>query len=233
MEELKDKPEEAGTEGEPGAGISLGKFRLPKRTVILGAVGLLVLSLVVAGILSYRSSVRQKEAVQAQKREQKAREAAARETEEQESTARAKELHRAHEEVLATPSALPGIFSSPAREAAPTPVLVEKPPAPAVAVANPQPRATEHQAPEPKKPEAKPEAKPTADKAAASPKTKAAEKEAPAEPSGVVAPTAAGGCALSGGKAEDYGKALGKCLEDFNRLEGRKPTNPSPPNKTD
>lgn len=229
MEELKDKPEDAGTEAGEGEETGGRKFRLSKRAIISGAACLLVLSLIVAGIFAYRSSVRQKETVQAQKRERVAREAAAKETEKQESLARAKELHRAHEEVLATPSALPGIFSSPAREAAPTPVLVEKPPAPAVAVANPQPRATEHQAPEPKKPEAKP----TADKAAASPKTKAAEKESPAESLGVAAPNAAGGCALSGGKAEDYGKALGKCLEEFNRLEGRKPNNPSPSNKTD
>jgi hypothetical protein len=226
MEELKDKPEESGAEVEPGEGIRLGKFRLPKRTVILGAIGLVALSLVVAGIFAYRSSARQKAVVQAQKQERVARETAAKEQEKQESVSRAKELHRAHEEVLANPSALPGIFSSPARPLLPKPEVSEKPSAPAAV--NPIPPAAEQNTAEKKT-----AAKPLVEKTAAASKEKVAEKETAAEKLGVAAPNAAGGCALSGGKAEDYGKALGKCLEEFNRLEGRKPSNAGTPSKSD
>jgi hypothetical protein len=215
MEELKETPEEAGAEVEAGAETSLGKFRLPKRTVIFAAVGLVVLSLFVVGDLAYLSSVREKEAVQAQKRAQMEREAAAKAAAKAESIARGKELHRAHEEVMATDSALPGVFSAPPKAVVPGPVSAKILSAPAVATANPQTPATENKVLK-IQPEAKIETKPKEVSTAA----------------GGGAPNAASGCALSGGKAEDYGKALGKCLEEFNRLEGRKPNGPGTSGKT-
>jgi hypothetical protein len=156
------------------------------------------------------------------------REAVAKAAAKEESLARAKELHRAHEEVMATDSALPGIFSTPPKTVVPGPVSAEKLSAPAVAVANPLAPATEKKAPE-----TQAEAKPVAEKIAVPLKTKTANKEVSAEAPGVAAPNAAGGCALSGGKAEDYGKALGKCLEEFNRLEGRKPNGTGTSGKAD
>lgn len=50
----------------------------------------------------------------------------------------------------------------------------------------------------------------------------AADKPEP-EPAAVTAPTATGDCTLTGGNPAAYGEALSRCLQEFNRLEGRKP----------
>ena len=106
MEELKKDDLEdasAATEagGEPGEG---RRFRLSKRTLILGGAGLLILVLIVSGVFAYRASVKQKEVAQAQaevkKRELALREEAAK-REAEEARMRAEAGRKAHEEIMA------------------------------------------------------------------------------------------------------------------------------------
>jgi cytoskeletal protein RodZ len=209
MEELKKDDLEdasAATEagGEPGEG---RRFRLSKRTLILGGAGLLILVLIVSGVFAYRASVKQKEVAQAQaevkKRELALREEAAK-REAEEARMRAEAGRKAHEEIMA---------ASPPAASLPPPLKEN-----AVSAALPAVAGSES---------SKLAAPVTAEKAAAASAEKTPalpeSNKTEAKPAQEVAePAAAGGCTLSGGSPGDYGKALGRCLEEFNRLEGRK-----------
>jgi cytoskeletal protein RodZ len=212
MEELKKDDlgdASAATEagGEPGEG---RRFRLSKRTLILGGAGLLILVLIVSGVFAYRASVKQKEVAQAQaevkKRELALREEAAK-REAEEARARAEAGRKAHEEIMA---------ASPPAASLPPPLKESAASAGLPAVAGSEssklavPVTAEKAAPAAAASTEKTPALPESNKTEAKPAQEVAE------------PGAAGGCTLSGGSPGDYGKALGRCLEEFNRLEGRK-----------
>lgn len=210
MEEMKEAAGADAAEATSGEGKK--KFSLPpisKRTLLLGGAGLLVLALAVAGGLAYRASVQKAkaaaEAAAVLKKEKAAREAA----EQAEMAQRGEEARRHHQEILE--ASLP----SPARAetaggAAGTDPVVASDKADAKAdvqdkLATPATGATDAKKPE--NTEVRPPAVAAPGKAA----------------SDAAVPDAAGGCTLSGKSAEDYGKALGRCLEEYNRMEGRPP----------
>ena len=214
MEELKDKGAGDASEVPEGEVSAGGKFRLTRRTMIIALSAFVVLALIIGGIFAYRASVQQAAAA-AQKKERLAREAAAEAVAEAAERERAKafaaESRRAHEALMAA--------SPPAAELAPPPAKETD------AQDGAKNSESAAKAPELVSESAKAASlKPTPDaelaKAASAPASKAA---APAKTLEVSAPTAVGGCTVSGARAEDYGKALGRCLEEFNRLEGRKP----------
>lgn len=213
MEELKDKRAEDMPEGAEADAPAAGRFRLSRRALIIALAGVLALAMVIAGIFAYRASARQKEAIQLQQKKDLAREEAAKAA----AAEQARESRRAHAEVMA---------ASPLKADMPAPPPPEAGAAGAVSGAAADGEQARAVAPPaaPAKPAAAVEAlKPApaatvAEGKAATPKKGAEAKPAPE----VNVPSAAGGCTLSGGRAEDYGKALGRCLEEFNRLEGRK-----------
>jgi FtsZ-interacting cell division protein ZipA len=214
MEELKDKEEGAASEVPEGEASAGGKFRLTRRAMIIALSALAVLMLMVGGFFAYRASVQQ-EAAATQKKERLAREAAAEAAEREKAKAFAAESRRAHEALMAASPLAAELAPPPAKEADSQD-----------GAKNPESAA---KAPEPVSESAKtasPKPAPDAElaKAASAPGVAPASKAAaPAKTLEVSAPTAVGGCTVSGGRAEDYGKALGRCLEEFNRLEGRKP----------
>lgn len=184
------------------------KFSLPpisKRTLILGGVGLLVLALAVAGGLAYRASAQKAkaaaEAAAVLKKEKAAREAA----EQAEMVLRGEEARRSHQEILEASN------HSPARTE----------PAGGAAVSDPA------VAPDKADVQDKPAVPATSATGARKPENTEVRPPAVAAPgktaSDAAVPDATGGCTLSGKSAEDYGKALGRCLEEYNRLEGRPP----------
>lgn len=210
MEELKkDAPGDASDATEAGSEpVESRRFRLSKRTLILGGAGLLILLLIVSGVFAYRASVTKKEAAQAQaevkKRELALREEAAK-REAEEARVRAEAGRKAHEKIMAA-SPPAASLPPPLKENAASAAL------PAVAGSDSSPPAM-------------PEVAEKAASAASAEKTPALPEsnKTEAKPTPEVAePAAAGGCTLSGGSPGDYGKALGRCLEEFNRLEGRK-----------
>ena len=204
MEELKDKGAEDASEVPEGEVSAGGKFRLTRRTMIIALSAFVVVALIVGGIFAYRASVQQAAAI-AQKKERLAREAAAEAAELERAKAFAAESRRAHEALMAA--------SPPAAELAPPPA---KEADSQDSAKNPEAAA---KAPEP----ASEKVKAASLKSVPDAEPAKAASAAPAKSLEVSAPTAAGGCTVSGGRAEDYGKALGRCLEEFNRLEGRKP----------
>ena len=184
------------------------KFSLPpisKRTLILGGAGLLVLALAVAGGLAYRASAQKAkaaaEAAAVLKKEKAAREAA----EQAEMVLRGEEARRSHQEILEASN------HSPARTE----------PAGGAAVSDPA------VAPDKADVQDKPAVPATSATGAKKPENTEVRPPAVAAPgkaaSDAAVPDATGGCTLSGKSAEDYGKALGRCLEEYNRLEGRPP----------
>ncbi len=184
------------------------KFSLPpisKRALILGGAGLLVLALAVAGGLAYRASAQKAkaaaEAAAVLKKEKAAREAA----EQAEMVLRGEEARRSHQEILEASN------HSPARTE----------PAGGAAVSDPA------VAPDKADVQDKPAVPATSATGAKKPENTEVRPPAVAAPgkaaSDAAVPDAAGGCTLSGKSAEDYGKALGRCLEEYNRLEGRPP----------
>ena len=188
------------------------KFSLPpisKRTLILGGVGLLVLALAVAGGLAYRASAQKAkaaaEAAAVLKKEKAAREAA----EQAEMVLRGEEARRSHQEILEASNHSPA-RTEPAGGAAVSDPAVAPDKADAKADVQDKsavPATSATGAKKPENTEVRPPAVAAPGKAA----------------SDAAVPDATGGCTLSGKSAEDYGKALGRCLEEYNRLEGRPP----------
>lgn len=206
MEELKNA--ETANEGDAAeaADAPAGgrRFRLSKRTLIIAGAVLLVLLLIASGILVYQANARQKavaaEKALAEKRERVLREEAEK-LEAMAAQALAEKSRKAHEEIMAA--------SPPAASLPPPPVKDGATPTATPAVAGGE--------------SVKPATNVTAENlpAMAVPAPSDSNKEEPKKVPEVAAPGAAGGCTLSGGSPEDYGKALGRCLEEFNRLEGR------------
>ncbi len=206
MEEMKEAASADAADATSDEGKK--KFSLPpisKRALILGGAGLLVLALAVAGGLAYRASVQKAkaaaEAAAVLKKEKAAREAA----EQAEMVQRGEEARRSHQEILEASN------HSPARAE----------PAGGAAVSDPA------VAPDKADVQDKPAVPATSATGARKPENTEVRPPAVAAPgkaaSDAAVPDATGGCTLSGKSAEDYGKALGRCLEEYNRLEGRPP----------
>lgn len=206
MEEMKEAASADAADATSDEGKK--KFSLPpisKRALILGGAGLLVLALAVAGGLAYRASVQKAkaaaEAAAVLKKEKAAREAA----EQAEMVLRGEEARRSHQEILEASN------HSPARTE----------PAGGAAVSDPA------VAPDKADVQDKPAVPATSATGARKPENTEVRPPAVAAPgkaaSDAAVPDATGGCTLSGKSAEDYGKALGRCLEEYNRLEGRPP----------
>lgn len=193
------KSGEMPASGEEGAA---GRFRLPPRTMLLAGAGALVLLLVVAGgVWSYLSSSRQAAAEARARAVQRAGEEAARAVANApENLERLEAARKAHEEIMAG-AALP----APAPAAlSPTAVVPPEivPAAEPVAAASPPAAAAEIPPPSP-------------------PARRAAPAVAESQPSVANDPMPLGpdGCTLSGKDPKDFGTALGRCLEEFNRME--------------
>ena len=210
MEEMKETAGADAADATSGEGKK--KFSLPpisKRTLILGGAGLLALALAVAGGLAYRASAQKAkaaaEAAALLKKEKAAREAA----EQAEMVQRGEEARRSHQEILEASN------HSPARAETAGGVTVSDP---VVAPDKADAKADMQD---------KPVAPATSATGAKKPENTEVRPPAVAAPgkagSDAVVPDATGGCTLSGKSAEDYGKALGRCLEEYNRLEGRPP----------
>ena len=206
MEEMKEPASADAADATSDEGKK--KFSLPpisKRALILGGAGLLVLALAVAGGLAYRASAQKAkaaaEAAAVLKKEKAAREAA----EQAEMVLRGEEARRSHQEILEASN------HSPARTE----------PAGGAAVSDPA------VAPDKADVQDKPAVPATSATGAKKPENTEVRPPAVAAPgkaaSDAAVPDATGGCTLSGKSAEDYGKALGRCLEEYNRLEGRPP----------
>lgn len=230
MEEMKEAASADAADATSDEGKK--KFSLPpisKRALILGGAGLLVLALAVAGGLAYRASAQKAkaaaEAAAVLKKEKAAREA----SEQAEMVQRGEEARRSHREIME------GAMTLPQKSSGESPAALS-----AVAVGAPRIAAEEVHKAESKvaaQPDALPEKQKADNATNVDSKTSSGRPEkgestasraaAPAGPSKIssetIVPDAAGGCTLSGKSAEDYGKALGRCLEEYNRLEGRPP----------
>jgi hypothetical protein len=224
MEELKE------TAGDPSSGSdapaeSGRRFALPKlskRALIIAGLVVLVLFIAATAGMLYRSAAQKKQAAVELTRQKAEQMAKAHE----ESAVKAAELKRAHQEIMAgsvaapvPPHAANGAAAASATDFAAAVVsgtAVASVLAPAAAPAT---LSAELAKPASVVPATPPTGPPAATRAAA---TAAAPRKA--ESAAVKAPDAAGGCAVSGQDAADYGKALAKCLEEFNRLEGRSPS---------
>lgn len=203
MEELKEAAVQEAV-ADAGDGGGKRKFALPalsRRTRILAVAGFLTLVLAVGGLFAYRAGAEKKKAV-AELAAQAKREREVRAADERAEMARlAEEMRRSHREILETsppasalaPAAAPALKETAALPPLAAPMPPPEPAAAATALPAKVPVAAEAPAREPTK------------KAAAA----------------VVAPEASGGCTLSGKAADDYGKALARCLEEYNRIEGR------------
>lgn len=185
-----------------------GRFVLPRRTFLLALAGIVVLlMLLVAGGVAFYShgKTRAVERAVAQERARAVRaQAVATGAENQEQLAAAR---RAHEEILETGHLAPPVTPAPA---APLPAAEVASPAPASAAAAPVPPVAA--------------AVPVASATAAPPPVEKATRKKPApakreEASAVPSPS---GCAVGGSNPQDYGQALGRCLEEFSRQEGRR-----------
>ena len=205
MEEMKEKADSSATPADATEGEG-GKKRfalpaLPKRTLILIGVGVAVLALAVAGGVIYGARMQQAKAAAVvaaqQKREAEARAAAA----QAEMLRLGEEARRSHQEIL--------------EHSVRAPVATDK----AEADKQAEPEDSAKAAKENAEPDKAPASSSATQKAEAEQKSPAPAKF-PAE---AAVPNASGGCTLSGKSAEDYGKALGRCLEEYNRLEGRPP----------
>lgn len=212
-----------------------GWKRFNRKQILMAAAALAALLLMTAIAVGVVVRKTKANAIQAAKTE------ASRKKAEEEAVARAENLaagklaHRAHQEIIEESlpaSALPPPVAIPAASPSPSPS-----PSPALAAkdkkteAAPAPTAPEKTkeamvTPAPAEPAA-PRGKTVKDRTPA-PATAAGGSEAGKE-SGKEASketkssgnSAAGSCTLSGGNAASYGEALGKCLKEFNRLDGR------------
>lgn len=181
------------------------RFRLPPRTLLLVVAGLLLLAVIAAGSWAYLAKSQRPEkvaATQGKAAEAKAtrdKATQARAAAEWEAQVRAAEnvvqleaARRAHAAIMAadTPSV---VGAAAGLSAVATSVVAPAPAAPAGAAA---PSGT-----------AAPAAKS---------ETVAAEPAAPAGETPALGPD---GCTLSGSSPQEFGTALGRCLEEFNRME--------------
>lgn len=225
---MEDMKESTGQESPPAdEAVATRRFALPqlsKRTLLLIGAGVLLLIIAIAAALSYRAVAAKKEAAkqlaektlrERQEGERKAAEAAA---EMAKAGEEARERHRRILDQSAMPASVPAPVEAAAAVSAVAVVPAVTPSAPAslsaekpVPIAAPPPAASAAPVP--------------AASAAAKPPANAPQTtRAPTASRGtgeVATPDAAGGCTLSGQAAEDYGKALARCLEEYNRLEGR------------
>lgn len=225
---MEDMKESTGQESPPAdEAVATRRFALPqlsKRTLLLIGAGVLLLIIAIAAALSYRAVAAKKEAAkqlaektlrERQEGERKAAEAAA---EMAKAGEEARERHRRILDQSAMPASVPAPVEAAAAVSAVAVVPAVTPSAPAslsaekpVPIAAPSPAASAAPVP--------------AASAAAKPPANAPQTtRAPTASRGtgeVATPDAAGGCTLSGQAAEDYGKALARCLEEYNRLEGR------------
>ncbi|MFC5301538.1 hypothetical protein [Azospira restricta] len=183
--------------GDEGGGDAPSRFVLPRRTFLLALIGIVaLLALLIAGGVAFYAQGKAQAAAQAAAQE-KARAARAQAAaHDADNLAKLEAARQAHREILETGRLAPPVAPAPP---APQPAVEAVSPAAAVPVAG----------------------------AAAAPPAaaKIAEKKpAPAqrEEASVIVPGPGGGCAVSGSNPQDYGQALGRCLEEFNRLEGRR-----------
>ncbi|MCK6405847.1 MAG: hypothetical protein L6Q60_07500 [Rhodocyclaceae bacterium] len=241
---MEDMKESTGQESPPAdEAVATRRFALPqlsKRTLLLIGAGVLLLIIAIAAALSYRAVAAKKEAAkqlaektlrERQEGERKAAEAAA---EMAKAGEEARERHRRILDQSAMPASVPAPVEAAAAVSAAAVVPAVTPSAPvSLSAEKPVPIAAPSPAPGAASPPAPIAAPPPAASAAPVPAASAAAKppanapqttRAPTASRGtgeVATPDAAGGCTLSGQVAEDYGKALARCLEEYNRLEGR------------
>lgn len=189
---------EMAASGEEGAA---GRFRLPPRTMLLAGAGALVLLLVVAGgVWSYLSSSRQAAAEARARAEQRAGEEAARAVASApENLERLEAARKAHEDIMAGAALSAPVPAS----LSPTSVVPETEPVmPASPAARPALSAVET-IPAPSSPRS------------SGPSVQDAQPSVAND----AAPLGPDGCTLSGKDPKDFGTALGRCLEEFNRME--------------
>ncbi|MBI2306842.1 MAG: hypothetical protein HYU78_06015 [Rhodocyclales bacterium] len=194
---------EGGGDAAENGGEAKRRFVLPKRVFLLALAGIaLLLALIVAGGMAYYSKSKAQDQVRAEAQErmraERAQAAAQAAVQEAENRARLEAARKAHREILESGTSAPAVVEVPVQPTAAEPPLPEK--------------VVEKQVAEKKVAEMKADA------------NKRPEKPLPAEQreqSSVIVPGPGGGCSISGSNPPDYGKALGRCLEEFNRLEGR------------
>lgn len=225
---MEDMKESTGQESPPAdEAVATRRFALPqlsKRTLLLIGAGVLLLIIAIAAALSYRAVAAKKEAAkqlaektlrERQEGERKAAEAAA------EMAKAGEEARERHRRIL-DQSAMPASVPAPVEAAAAVSAVAV---VPAVTPSAPVSLSAEKPVPIAAPPPAASAAPVPAASAAAKPPANAPQTtRAPTASRGtgeVATPDAAGGCTLSGQAAEDYGKALARCLEEYNRLEGR------------
>lgn len=213
MEERKDdatqgEPEEATA--EPG---NEGAVAWLKKRWLLVAVGVLaLLTVFIVGAVAIRASKAHKKDVEAQEEKRVVSGA----VKDAEAIVVKKETLKAHRAIMEeSPAAEPGAAKeskSDSEESKPAPEVGAVPPAAkeeAVAPApSPAPAAVAQVAGEPPNREAKHVTPP-------------ARSPGRAESKAAKLPATAGNCVLTGQAKEDYSQALSRCLEDFNRLDGR------------
>ncbi len=203
------------------------RFRLSPRTMALAAAGLFLLVAFAVGGWAFlaRGERRQAERAhaEAQARVQAENEAVANSPE---NLSQLEAARKAHEEIMAADApavaTLPAATGAPEAGAGKTPVAAAvaastAPAAPAVAAGSTAP-SDGGRAPAPASPPAVAAAPPKAPSSTPAPAV-APIREGPT-PSVANDPplSAAGGCTLSGG-APGFGTALGRCLEEYNRIE--------------
>lgn len=182
---------------------------LKKRWLLVAVSAVALLALLVVGAVAFKASSAHKKNVEAQEEKRVVSGA----VKDAEAIVARKETLKAHQAILEGSAAAP-----PAAEAGKA-VAEEAPVPPPAAEEKPEPAAPDKAAPPPAMP---PAAAATASKEEAPPpappkSVKRAENKA------AKLPATSGNCMLSGRAAEDYGQALSRCLEEFNRLDRRTP----------
>ena len=213
MSDERELPAAAPDGEAEGAGEAAAGRPWWKRYWLLIVIGTLVfLTIGVVAAVAYKSAATKKRHVEAQE-EQRVISGAVRDAE---AIVERKEIRKAHQAIMSgSPSETPAAEVAADRKAeAAVPAEAEvSVKAEAVAKVDTATKAPVAKAAETDKPAAA--EKPTE---AAPPARVARNAPRKTNPPAV---GAAGNCNLSGATAEDYGKALGRCLEEFNRLDGR------------
>lgn len=200
-------PETAEAAAEPAPADFVAALKKRWLLVVVGVLALL--TLLVVGVVAFKASSAHKKNVEAQE-EKRAVSGAVKDAE---TIVARKETLKAHQAILENSPSVP----PPAQEIN-EPAVVEAP-APPAAKEKPEPAAVAKAEPQPVK---LPAAAATAAKEE-SPPPAAAKPVKRAESKVAKLPATAGNCMLSGRSAEDYGQALSRCLEEFNRLDKRTP----------
>ena len=184
-----------------------------KRYWLLIAIGALVfLTVGVVAAVAYKSAAAKKRHVEVQE-EQRVISGAVRDAE---AIVERKEIQKAHRAIMSgSPSEAPVAEAPGERKMEAEAPAAAEVPAKAESVAKSE---TAAKAPVAKAAEADQQAVAEKPAEAAPPARVARNAQRKVNPPAV---GAAGNCNLSGATAEDYGKALGRCLEEFNRLDGR------------